>query len=198
MWEVGVQGVKAHPQKFWFIENTDKIPENPGKIRENLSKIYEHVRKMPAILGKLHEIWIKWRPTLFDFEKLAPKVERITLRPFYLSQFWRSFQKRWNTRRKSCPKTLRASLGKSEQKSFAPPKSCLLVHDTYVLDQVTTSHVCASSTQQIMHFNWQSLNKQHSLCERWPKQSLNQAQPIMTVKFQWHRWNTNNEFKTKK
>ena len=87
MWEVGVQGVKAHPQKFWFIENTDKIPENPGKIRENLSKIYEHVRKMPAILGKLHEIWIKWRPTLFDFEKLAPKVERITLRPFYLSHF---------------------------------------------------------------------------------------------------------------
>ena len=24
-------GLQTHPQKFWFVENPDKIPENPGK-----------------------------------------------------------------------------------------------------------------------------------------------------------------------
>ena len=46
--EAGVQGVQAHPQKFWFVEK-------PGKIRENLGKIYENVRKIPEHLGKLPE-----------------------------------------------------------------------------------------------------------------------------------------------
>ena len=31
-------GVKAHPQKFWFVENPSKIPENLGKISENPDK----------------------------------------------------------------------------------------------------------------------------------------------------------------
>ena len=26
--EAGVQGVQAHPLKFWFVENLGKIPEN--------------------------------------------------------------------------------------------------------------------------------------------------------------------------
>jgi len=29
--EVGLQGLQAHPQKFWFAENLSKSPENPGK-----------------------------------------------------------------------------------------------------------------------------------------------------------------------
>jgi len=29
--EVGLQGVQAHSQKFWFDEILGKIPENPGK-----------------------------------------------------------------------------------------------------------------------------------------------------------------------
>jgi len=34
--EAGVQGVQAHPQKFWFGENPGKIHGNLGKISENL------------------------------------------------------------------------------------------------------------------------------------------------------------------
>jgi len=28
---VGVKGLQAHLQKFWFAENLGKSPENPGK-----------------------------------------------------------------------------------------------------------------------------------------------------------------------
>jgi len=34
----GVQGVQAHPQKFWLVENLGKILENVGKILEILCK----------------------------------------------------------------------------------------------------------------------------------------------------------------
>jgi len=34
-----VQGVQAHPQKFLFVENPEKILENVGKNFENLGKI---------------------------------------------------------------------------------------------------------------------------------------------------------------
>jgi len=30
--EMGVKGLQADPQKFWFAENLGKSPENPGKI----------------------------------------------------------------------------------------------------------------------------------------------------------------------
>jgi len=29
--EAGVQEVQVHPQKFWFVENSGKIPENLDK-----------------------------------------------------------------------------------------------------------------------------------------------------------------------
>ena len=35
----GIQGVKAYPQNFLYVENPGKIPEAPGKILENLVKI---------------------------------------------------------------------------------------------------------------------------------------------------------------
>jgi len=56
-----MQGVKAHPQKFWFVENENlgkicenfgKIPENPNKIPENPNKIPENLGKIPENLGK--------------------------------------------------------------------------------------------------------------------------------------------------
>ena len=31
VFEVGVQGLETHPQKFWFPKNLGKSPENPGK-----------------------------------------------------------------------------------------------------------------------------------------------------------------------
>ena len=75
----------------------------------------------------------KWRPTLFDFKKLAPNVCRITCRPFLGAQ-----KKVFvicvggNIRTKSCPKISRASLEKFGKKSFAPPKiACSYTDDCY-------------------------------------------------------------------
>ena len=104
----GVQGVKAHPQKLWFVEN-------PGKIPENLSKIPEHPkipRPNPWNSGQ------KCRPTLLDFKQWHPvfaekQVETI---------FWRK------TVGKSCTTTFWASVGEFGQNSFAPTKVCLVLH----------------------------------------------------------------------
>ena len=52
VWEAGVQGVKAHPTKFQYVENSGKILENPGKICVNLGKISENLCKIPENLGK--------------------------------------------------------------------------------------------------------------------------------------------------
>ena len=43
--EAGVQGVQAHPQKFWFDVNPGKILQNQGKISENLHKLRESMSK---------------------------------------------------------------------------------------------------------------------------------------------------------
>jgi len=62
--------MQVHPQKFWFGENLDKIPENRGKIRGNLGKICKNLRKLPENLNKLPENTrkfaskITWRPLL--------------------------------------------------------------------------------------------------------------------------------------
>ena len=57
-----MQGVQAHPQKFWFGENPGKIPRTLGKICENL-------RKIPKNLGKLLENTSKMATNVFSFEK---------------------------------------------------------------------------------------------------------------------------------
>ena len=72
----------------------------------------------------------KWRPTYFDLKKMAPKVGRMTWRPFF---FWRSSQngrheKVYAYSHKTWPKIIFRSLGKFGQKSFVPPKICLLLH----------------------------------------------------------------------
>jgi len=38
-----VQGMQAHPQKFRFVENADKISENLGKIPENPGNVAPNV-----------------------------------------------------------------------------------------------------------------------------------------------------------
>jgi len=74
---VGVQGVQAQPQQFWFSQNLGKIPENPGKTDINLGKICENLRKLPENLGKLLEnmgkngaqcglVWKYRRPTFAE------------------------------------------------------------------------------------------------------------------------------------
>jgi len=52
---VGVQGLQAHPQTFWYVENPGKILENLGKIFENLGKIPENPNKLPKCLGRIPE-----------------------------------------------------------------------------------------------------------------------------------------------
>jgi len=61
-------GVQAHPQKFWFDENSGKVCGNLHEIHENLAKL---------LRGQ------KWRPMCFDLKKMAPNVCRITWRPFF-------------------------------------------------------------------------------------------------------------------
>jgi len=43
-----MQGVQAHPQNFWFVENPGKVPENLDKISENSNKITENLGKNGA------------------------------------------------------------------------------------------------------------------------------------------------------
>ena len=66
VWEAGVQGVQAHPQKFWFVEN-------PGKIRENLCKIYETVRKILENLSNNLKMLAKMAPNVVCFWKMGTK-----------------------------------------------------------------------------------------------------------------------------
>jgi len=98
-----VQGVQAHHQKFWFVENLGKILKCLGKIPENLGRNGSH-RCLTSKNGTQHLQKNKWRP------------------------FWRWHQKGLNNlcgRKflgKSHATTFRASLGKFGQKSFAPSK----------------------------------------------------------------------------
>jgi len=113
-----VQGVQAHPQKFCFVENLDKIPENLGKTSENLGKIPEYLGKNGAQrcwtskngAQRLHKNTIK---TIFL--EVTPKTGLHIL-------CGRKFVGKRHT------KTFSSSLGKFGQKSFAPPKICLLLH----------------------------------------------------------------------
>ena len=96
-----VEGVQAHPQKFWFVEN-------PGKIRENLVNIPENPNKIPKYLGKIPENLGK---------NGAPVLQKNKWRPF----IWRSHHE--NGRQK-----LHNFLGKLGQKSFAPAKICFFLN----------------------------------------------------------------------
>jgi len=101
--------VFRHPQKFWFVENPGKILENLGKIPEN-----------PGKNGGQHCLISK---------NSAQRLQRNTWRPFFGGRTKkRSSWSLWEKcRQKLHKKTFRSSLGKFGQKSFAPPKICLLL-----------------------------------------------------------------------
>ena len=64
------EGVQAHPEKFWFLENPGQIPENPDKIPKHLGKIPEKPSKtgaQPCLTSKNGAQRLqknKWRPFL--------------------------------------------------------------------------------------------------------------------------------------
>ena len=112
----GCRGASA-PSKIWFVENLGKIPENLGKTSKNLGKIPEKLGKN----GAQHCLTTKNAPIVFW---------KTQLRPFFRGHTKnRSSCSLWE---KICGqkvyKNFRASLGKYWQKSFTPPKICLLLH----------------------------------------------------------------------
>jgi len=64
-------GVQAYHEKFWLVENPDKIPENLVKSL----KIWEKWR--PKSLQK-------WRPKLSDFKKWRPKLAEKHMKTCFL------------------------------------------------------------------------------------------------------------------
>jgi len=75
--EMGVQGVQAHLQKFWFAENLGKIPENPGKMAPNVAWLQKIASKA---CRKTHED-LFWRShqkkvLIFVGEKLQVKLHK--------------------------------------------------------------------------------------------------------------------------
>jgi len=50
--DMGVQGLQAHPQKFWFAENLGKSPESPG---ENGAQRCLTSKMAPKAYIKTHE-----------------------------------------------------------------------------------------------------------------------------------------------
>ena len=98
----GGAGVQAHPQKSWFVKYLGKIPETPGKSDAQLCLTWKHGAQ------RLRKKYMK----LF-FAGCTKKGLHDLCGRKYVG--------------KSRPKTFRASLGKFEQKSFAPPKICLLL-----------------------------------------------------------------------
>jgi len=79
-----VQGVQAHPQKYWFVKNPGKISKNLGKIPENPGKIPENPGKIPENLGKVPENPAKWHPALFDFKKLRTTFAEKHMKTIFL------------------------------------------------------------------------------------------------------------------
>jgi len=73
--------------------------------------------KLEEVWASLGKIWAKWFLKCFDLKKCAQremKCSRFFLFLFFWSSFFLAF--------------FRASLGKFEQKFFAPPKICLALH----------------------------------------------------------------------
>ena len=107
----GCRGCKRTPKSFDLV----KIHGNPSKICENLHQIPENLGKNGAQRGL---IWKKWRPTFAesheDLFSSWSSQKKVCLR--------KCSHKKW-------PKTFFGQgWGKFGQKSFAPPKICLLLH----------------------------------------------------------------------
>ena len=106
LWKAMVlEGLQAHPQKFWFVENLGKSPENPGKSRA------QHCLTSKNGAQGLHKN--TWGP----FLEVTPKRGRHDLCGRKL------VGKTW-------PKNLLGKFGEIRAKSFAPPKfACTYTYD---------------------------------------------------------------------
>jgi len=76
--------MQAHPQKFRFVENPDKIPQNVVKNSEDLSKIPENPNKIPKYLDKIPENLGEIAPNVVWLQKMWSKVCRKTSK----DHFW--------------------------------------------------------------------------------------------------------------
>jgi len=118
--EAGCRESKRTSNSFDFL----KIWAKSLKIRTKFLKIWEKSLKMWAKSGH------KWRPTLLDFKKWRPTfAEKHTKTSFFFENHTKNrfSSSSWEKIcRQKTHKTFRASLGKFSQKSFAPPKICLL------------------------------------------------------------------------
>jgi len=131
--------VQAHPQKFdlakiraksveirtkcvkifakslgvlWFLKNgAQNKSADAFFLGGHFLVLFGEVREIWAIL---REIWVKMALEVLWFERNAPKIKLKAVDFCFLEVIFWSFS--W------------ASLGKFGQKSFAPPKICLLLH----------------------------------------------------------------------
>jgi len=110
-----VQGMQAHPQTFLFVENPARISENVGKIPENPNKIPKYLDKIPENLGE------NGARRCLTSRNGAQGLQKNKWRPFFGCHTKKTVGK-------SCTTTFWASLGNFVQKSFTPPKICLLLH----------------------------------------------------------------------
>jgi len=123
VYEVGVQ---AHPQKVLICWKSWPNPWKCCQNSENLGKIPENPNKIPKYLSKIPENLGKMVPNVVWLQKMAPNVCRKTSEDHLLGGHTTKMVG------KSCTTTFLASLGKFGQKSFAPPRICLLLHLLYV------------------------------------------------------------------
>ena len=112
--EAGVQGVQAHPQKFWF-------GENPGKIHGNLGKTSE-----------IFNIWAKMAPNMICFGKMVHNVCRIIWRPLFLKVISKEVllekcsHKKWSRSFSGKIGEIRAKIFRTHRRSQEGPKGpCL-------------------------------------------------------------------------
>ena len=87
----------------------------------------QYLRKSVKTFANSLKVGGEMAPNVLWFEKNGAQRIQNHMKAFY----WRSSQKRssWESiRTDSCPKIFWAIFGKFGQKSFAPPKICLLLH----------------------------------------------------------------------
>jgi len=144
-WRPGCRGCNSTPKSF----DLSKIRVKSLKICAKSMKMFARYLKFWANYLKIR---IKIAPNVVWFLKIGAQRGENHMRPFF-PFFWEVTPKLicvgGNTQR-----VARASLGKFEQKSFAPPKICLLLP---MSSTITTTNYPTDSTLLIE-------TSQHRLC----------------------------------
>ena len=116
-------GVQATPKSFGVVKIRAKF-QKIGNCVEIWEKSVKTLAKPLKIGANTLKIRQKWRPTCFGLKKLAPNVCRFTWKLFFAPKtvFMRKYShKKWS-------KNFSDTFEESREKSFAPPKICLLLH----------------------------------------------------------------------